>query len=147
MENTTCMSVPDAAFGKSRGTDCDTTIFATTMKMMRSTSVMSTSGVTLMPTMPSSVSPCDILAISTHLRFRYGLQVREKDAREDLGVGERRFDEPLERVVSGDGRNRDEKPDGGGDQSLGDAGHDRLRSDGGRDLRCLGPGRLSQLVE
>src|SRR6266700_1903262 len=100
MEKTVCMSVPEAAFGKSRGTDCDTTIFATTMKMMRSTSVMSTSGVTLMPTMPSSVSCCDMLAISAHLRFGRGLQVREKDARKDLGVGQRRLAEPLERVVS-----------------------------------------------
>ena len=30
-----------------------------TMKMMRSTSVMSTSGVTLIPMIPSSTSPCD----------------------------------------------------------------------------------------
>ena len=46
---TDCTSVPVAAFGRSSGTDCDTMIFAVTMKMMRRTSVMSTSGVTLIP--------------------------------------------------------------------------------------------------
>ena len=46
---------PSAAFGRSSGSACETMIFAVTMKMMRSTSVMSTSGVTLMPAiMPSS---------------------------------------------------------------------------------------------
>src|SRR5690348_9937624 len=98
----TCTSVPDAAFGRSSGTDCDTTILATTMKMMSKTSVMSTSGVTLMPTIPSSVSPCDVPAMSARLLRRgAALQVGEQDAREDFGVGERRAREPLERVVRG----------------------------------------------
>src|SRR5579859_6291013 len=142
MAKTTCTSVPEAALGKSSGTDCETTIFATTMKMMSSTSVMSTSGVTLMPTIPSSVSPCEMLAISADL-LAFALQVGEQDTREHLGVGERRFDEPLERVVGGDGRNRDEEPDRGGDERLGDAGHDRLRRDGGRNLRRLLLGRFA----
>src|SRR5262245_10907484 len=129
MAKTTCTSVPEAALGKSSGTDCDTTIFATTMKMMRSTSVMSTSGVTLMPTIPSSVSPCEGPAISADLSFGRALQVSEQDARQNLGVGERRLDEPLERVVGGDGRNRDEQPYRRRDERLGDAGHDRLRRD------------------
>jgi hypothetical protein len=47
----------EPALGRSSGTDCETTILATTMKMISSTKVMSTSGVTLMPTIPSSPSP------------------------------------------------------------------------------------------
>ena len=59
--------LPVAALGRSSGSDCETMSFAVTMKMMRSTSVMSTSGVTLIPeTIPSS-SPWLPPAISSLL--------------------------------------------------------------------------------
>jgi len=53
-EKTVCCSEPVAALGRSMGSVCVTMIFAVTMKMIRSTSVTSTSGVTLMPEISSS---------------------------------------------------------------------------------------------
>ena len=47
--NTICCSLPVAARGRSMGSVCETISRAVTMKMTSSTSMMSTSGVTLMP--------------------------------------------------------------------------------------------------
>ena len=51
------------AFGRSINMPCETRIFAVTMKMMRSTSVTSTSGVTLMPAMSPSSSLLELAAM------------------------------------------------------------------------------------
>ena len=85
MLNTVWMSEPDAAFGRSSGTDCETMSFAVTMKMMRRTSMMSTSGVTLIPVIASFASSCAPPAISCRPRpsgpSRVGLASRARRAR------------------------------------------------------------------
>src|ERR1700677_2881347 len=98
------------------------------MKMMRSTSVMSTSGVTLIPVIESSacdelpaigrllsVLPVGVLGLGTRAaaaravlvpgRFgraasgrRHRLEVRQEQMAERLGVGDRAADHALERV-------------------------------------------------
>src|SRR5687767_5801906 len=82
------MSEPEAAFGRSSGTDFDTISFAVTMKMMRSTRTMSTSGVTLIPVIASSVSrafppPAPISVLVRVLRGarRWGCFARSLGAR------------------------------------------------------------------
>src|SRR4051812_15096871 len=86
------------------------------MKMMRSTSTTSTSGVTLMPEMTSSswVKPP-----ATLLR-----QLSDQKALERLGLGERRFDSALKSIERNNGRNSDQNADRGRDERFGDArGH------------------------
>src|SRR5690349_9108461 len=93
------------------------------MKMISSTSMMSTSGVTLMPLMPSSVSSDDI-AMSRRLpRRRRRLEVRDQLAAEALGRDRARLQDALEVVVRGNRGQRDEQTDRGRDQCLGDAAH------------------------
>src|SRR5437764_13113179 len=95
------------------------------MKMMRRTSMMSTSGVTLMPWMPSSVSN-DAAAISGRLLVadRRRDHVRDELAAEAFGADRARLQDALEVVERGDGRQRDHEAHRGRDQRLGDAGHD-----------------------
>src|SRR5690606_6367873 len=131
------ISEPVAAFGRSRGTDFETMSFAVTMKMMRRTRTMSTSGVTLIPVIASSESELAPPPISVCFLFRAGrlrrlatlglagavgllrgrlervldrlsaatrgLQVREQDVRERLGVRQGRPHDALERVERCDG--------------------------------------------
>src|SRR5512147_1371935 len=104
-------------------------IFAVTMKMMRSTRVTSTSGVTLMPLIkPSSSPPLPPPAISlpfvARIRVVFGFagaraahrsgrsgfdrcQVREQDPREGFGVGQDGLRLTHEEVEHRDGRDRD----------------------------------------
>src|SRR5262249_37880040 len=135
------------AFGRSSGTDCETMILAVTMKMMSSTSVMSTSGVTLMPTIASS--SCGAApAISGGLLGRRLEQMRHEHPRQELGAREDRARVPLEGVVRRDRGDRYQEPDRRGDESLGDARHHGLRRERcGRRLRRGLPGRLAELVE
>src|SRR5271155_1598971 len=108
------------------------------MKMMRSTSVMSTSGVTLIPVIESSacdelpaigrllsVLPVGVLGLGTRSAAaravlvpgclgraararRHRLEVSQQKVAERLGVGDRATDDALERVEGGDGRDGDE---------------------------------------
>ena len=78
-ENTVWMDSPLAAFGRSISIPCETRIFAVTMKMMRSTSVTSTSGVTLMPAMSPSSSLLELAAmLSLPLRQPLGLPAAQR---------------------------------------------------------------------
>ena len=66
-EKTTCTSSLFWAFGKSRGNAGATMTLAVTMRMMSNTSVMSTSGVTLMPTimpLPCELAPAMALTVA-----------------------------------------------------------------------------------
>src|ERR1044071_2150680 len=94
------------------------------MKTISSTSMMSTSGVTLMPLMPSSVSTC-ALAMSRRLS-RGGCRRQQRGnelAAETLRGDRARLQHALEIVVGRHGGQRDEQTHGGRDQRLGDAAH------------------------
>src|SRR5262245_57335628 len=101
--------------------------------MTSSTSVMSTSGVTLMPVMRSS-SDCAVAAMAA-VPFgsgsraiardgqlgggvALGLEQREHLFAEGVGAREAGFDDALEEVVEGDGRQRDQDADSGRHQRL-----------------------------
>src|SRR4051794_5267610 len=98
------------------------------MKMMGRTSMMSTSGVTLMPWMASS-SWTWACAISGRLPRRdHGrLELRHQLAAEALGRGRAGLDRALEEVERGDGRQRHDQADGGRDQRLGQPRHHGTR--------------------
>src|SRR5262249_2247531 len=92
-----CVSVPVVALGNTTWIACETISFAVTMKMISRTSVMSTSGVTLMPAIISSSFVFVTAMMRSPSALRSALQAR-------LGLGEgfacrrgeaRAFDVPL----------------------------------------------------
>src|SRR5687768_8508452 len=124
---------PVAAFGRSTATVCArATRRAVTMKMMSNTSVMSTSGVTLMPVIAPPVRA--LLAAIRRL-----LHVRQEHVTERLRVAQRGREQALKVVEHRDRRDRDHEPHGCRNQGFGDRAHDTLRREGGR----VEPGALS----
>src|SRR5262245_31169494 len=109
------------------------------MRMTSRTSVMSTSGVTLMLEMMSS-SLCAEAAMTVSLSggVAFGLEVRHHLAAETFGAREPRLDDALEGVEERDRGQRHQDADRGRDQRLADLGHQPRG-----DLA----GRVVQLVE
>src|SRR5512134_3429694 len=106
------------------------------MKMMSRTRTTSTSGVTLMPLMSSSSSsPPENPAIRSRLPAGARLEVRDRRVPERRCTLRRPAQAPLEQVVGDDRGERHEQPDGGGDERLADADHDRPRAGGARVAR------------
>src|SRR5262245_754632 len=115
--------------------------------MMRSTRHTSTSGVTLMPeTMPRRPPPPEP-SVPAMLRLRprvrrlvagggrveavlVALHLRQDEVADGLRVLLEVLRLLLERVVSDDGRERDQDADRGGDERLGDAAHDVVHAVG-----------------
>src|SRR6185369_7841068 len=98
-------------------------IFAVTMKITRSTSMTSTSGVTLMPLIsPSSSSEAPpAMLLAPGARF-FGLagEVREKHSAQRVRVPENRPDLAAEVVVRRDRGDCDGETDGRRDERFGD---------------------------
>src|SRR3990172_2158547 len=138
--NTTARVVPMAspacaARGRSTSIASRTMYVAVTMKMMRRTSVMSTRGVTLIPLIISSspsppIETCAILALSRARRPEPG-DHRVSEHGRTLG---RPAQPALVEVEHDHRRQRHEQADPGGDERVGDAGHDGARA-GGRRVR------------
>src|SRR5712664_4659454 len=134
----TCTASPVAAFGSCtpRALAGATTSLAVTMKMMSSTSMMSTSGVTLMPLIMLPPFPA-LPAIGCLLAFGRGGraplerhlrgEVRKQDVAQRLGVRAHRLDPALVPVERGHRGNGDEESHGGRHQRFRDGRHDRLR--------------------
>src|SRR4051812_24356392 len=130
-----------AALGRSTSTVSRTMKLAVTMKMINSTSVMSTSGVTLIPTISSSPSVC---APAIFLLPALGLrraQVRDQRVPQRIGPEGDGLQRAGQQVVANHRRDRDGQADRGRDQRFGNAAHDRLLNR--RTLRT----RRSQVME
>src|SRR5688572_24299344 len=93
-----------AALGRFTLSPASETNVAVTMNTMRSTSVMSTIGVTLIPVTVRRRDP----PASTSAAPRRSLEVREQDAGEALGVRDHLVHPRLEVVVRDDRGDRDE---------------------------------------
>src|SRR5688572_28760017 len=101
------------------------------MKMMSSTSMMSTSGVTLMFVISWSSPPAlDAMILLPDER----LEVAAQGVPEALAVSHDGLEPAAEQVVDRDRRQRDQQADGRLHQRLGDAGHDAGRADAHRAL-------------
>src|SRR4051794_32273285 len=129
-----------AAFGRSTSTVSRTMKLAVTMKMISSTRVMSTSGVTLIPTISSSLSLCAAPAISS-LPLAAAAQVRDQRVPQRVGARGDGLQRAGEQVVANDRGDRDGEADRGRHQRFGNARHDRLLNRG--TLRA----RLTQVME
>src|SRR5688500_10624281 len=130
------MASPDAALGRSTAIVWErATKRAVTMKMMSSTSVTSTSGVTLMPVM---ADPTRRLLATLRL-----LDVREQNVTERLGVAERRGEQTLKVVEHCDRRDRHHQTDGSRHERFGDGAHHALR----RESASVEPRATPELVE
>src|SRR5437016_2881679 len=93
------------------------------MKMMSSTSVMSTRGVTLMPVIPSSSSVTwPAISGDPSVGARH-VQAGGDGVAERLRPPDHALEEPLEDVEGEDRGDGDEEADGGGHQRLRDAEH------------------------
>src|SRR5512141_2540145 len=97
---------------------------AVTMKMMRSTSITSTSGVTLMSamTLRSPARPEELIIAMASSLVDLSLEEVDEFGREAVDPGVDRPDAGQEVVVGDDGRDRRPQPRRGGDEGLGDAG-------------------------
>ena len=118
------------------------------MKMISSTSVMSTSGVTLMstiirpessslpyPVLPATAYPSTLdlvtLAVAAlALAAEPDRQPRQQQVRHGVDARHGPAHPPLEEVVGDDRRDRDQQPDRRRHQRLGDAAHDRAGAAG-----------------
>src|SRR5262245_51793031 len=134
---TSCSSSPVSGpawtFGRSMVTPC-WRIGAVTMKMMSSTSMTSTSGVTLICEIESP-PPDDPWSNAMGLLEEVPLRDVEELGAERVHLGGQHAHLSRETVVHDDRRNRSREADGGGDQRLGDARRHRLdaRRRGGRE--------------
>src|SRR5512140_1212837 len=106
-----------------------------TMKMMSSTSVMSTSGVTLMSVIirPESSSWNGLAVLAMLGAFAPVLgcflaRPRQDHVRDGVDASHGAADPSLEDVEGDDGGQRDHQADRGGDQRFRDAGHDHRRA-------------------
>src|SRR5690242_18117160 len=134
-----------AAVGKSKGIARETMSWAVTMKMMSRTRVMSTSGVTLMPTMLSSLDACSAAPMSAPFQRKIGVrsaQVSEKQLRQCIGVAADDLDASLKVIERRHRGYRHGEADGGCHERFRDARHHL----GGHGLMSV-DARFTQAIE
>src|SRR5689334_404266 len=101
------------------------------MKMINSTSVMSTNGVTLIPTIapPRGESePAMLVALARKFVTRDRPDMCQEHVSERFGVAEGSVEQSLKVVEYGDSGDRHAQADSGRHQCFGDGAHDAFRS-------------------